>query len=63
MITSEAFVLTVYDLSKDWARVQSKTRLTVPKADALKALKIIRQALPSHCGASLTDSAGRNVRL
>lgn len=56
------FILTVYDLTRDAARVLSRTELTVPKADALAALAAIREGLPSSCGASLTDRHGHNVR-
>jgi hypothetical protein len=59
---TEIYTLTVWDLSREYARTIKRIELRVPKADALEVLAAMRDGLPSNCGASLKDLAGRNVR-
>lgn len=56
------YILTVYDLKTQQARVMSRTELDLPKEAALQALAAVREGLPPHCGATLADKRGYNVR-
>lgn len=56
------YTLSIYRFVGDQAFSVSKTKLYVPRGDALRALAAIREGLPSDHGATLVDALLHNVR-